>query len=101
MLNIRPIPSVQNEKLDMLEKVRTKNKAWSRVVELTRADVEGTSIEKMAVVHVNAAEDAAEFTRLLHENLACPEKITLTELTPGLSVHTGAGLVAVAFVTAK
>lgn len=101
MLNIKPILSVQNGKLDMLEKVRTRKKAWERVIELSKKDADGKKIEKMAVLNVNAPDDAQEFEALLRENLDCPRDIMRTELSAGLSVHTGAGLVAVAFITDK
>ncbi|MDP2964924.1 MAG: DegV family protein [Pelolinea sp.] len=101
MLNIKPILSVQNGKLDMLEKVRTKKKAWERVIYLTKADALKSRIEKMAVLHVAALDEAREFETLLRANLECPDEILMAELRPGLSVHTGAGLVAVGFVTEK
>ncbi|MCJ7518797.1 MAG: DegV family protein [Anaerolineaceae bacterium] len=101
MLDIKPILSVQNGKLDMLEKVRTKKKAWERVIELAKADAQKSEINKMAVVHVAALDEAREFEALLRANLKCPNEILMAELTPGLSVHTGAGLVAVGFVTEK
>ncbi len=101
MLNIKPILSVQNGKLDMLEKVRTRKKAWDRVVELCKNDTEGKKIIRMAVLDVNAPREADEFEALLRSNLDCPEDILRTELSAGLSVHTGAGLVAVGFVTDK
>lgn len=101
ILNIKPILSVQNGKLDMLEKVRTRKKAWERVVELCRRDAQGKKIVKMAVLDVNAKHDADEFEALLRANLDCPSEILRSELSAGLSVHTGAGLVAVGFVTDK
>jgi DegV family protein with EDD domain len=101
MLDIKPILSVQNGKLDMLEKVRTRKKAWERVVELCRQDTQGKKIVKMAVLDVNAPKDGDEFEALLRANLDCPAEILRSELSAGLSVHTGAGLVAVGFVTDK
>jgi DegV family protein with EDD domain len=101
MLDIKPILSVQNGKLDMLEKVRTRKKAWERVVELCRRDSVGKKIIKMAVLDVNAKHDADEFEALLKANLDCPAEILRSDLSAGLSVHTGAGLVAVGFVTDK
>jgi len=98
MLNIKPILSVQNGKLDMLEKVRTKRKAWERVVELTRSGAARSHIEKMAVLHVAAPDDAREMESLLRTNLDCPDEVITVELNPGLSVHTGSGLVGVGFI---
>jgi len=98
MLNIKPILSVQNGKLDMLEKVRTKRKAWERAIELTKADGSRSRIEKMSILHVAAPDDAHEFETLLRSGLDCPEEILTVELNPGLSVHTGSGLVGVGFI---
>jgi len=99
MMDIKPILSVQNGKLDMLEKVRTRKKSWERVVELAREDAGSRGIDRMAVLNVNAPDEADRFTELLKEQLDCPQEIITGELTPGLSVHTGAGLVALAFTT--
>ncbi len=46
MLNIKPILSAQNGKLDLLEKVRTKKKAWDRVIELTKKDAASKRVSK-------------------------------------------------------
>lgn len=98
MLDIKPILSAQNGKLDLLEKVRTKKKAWERVIELTKNDASKSRIEKMAVLHVAALDDAHEMEALLRANLECPAEILIAELKAGLSVHTGSGLVGVGFV---
>lgn len=101
MLAIKPILSVRDGKLDMLEKVRTRSKSWQRMLELLRADVGGRAIEKMAVLHVNDAPAARQFESLLKAELDCPAELPLVEINPGLSVHTGAGLVGVCAVFGK
>ncbi|HAF63043.1 MAG TPA: hypothetical protein DCK95_12070 [Anaerolineaceae bacterium] len=101
MLNIKPILAMQNGKLELLEKVRTQKKAWKRVIELVKQDVDDQEIERMAILHVTADKEAADFKKLLQENVQCPQDIPFVQLTPGLSIHTGAGLVGVAFVVKK
>ena len=98
MLHIKPILAMQNGKLELLEKVRTQKKAWARVIELVKQDVGDHEIERMAILHVAADKKAAEFKKLLQASVQCPEDMPFVPLTPGLSIHTGAGLVGVAFV---
>jgi DegV family protein with EDD domain len=98
VLNIKPILSIQDGKLDMLEKVRTRKKAWGRVAQLTADAIAEGTVEMMGVVHVSAREQAEEFASLLRAEVACPDEILIADLTAGLSVHSGAGMVGVGFV---
>jgi DegV family protein with EDD domain len=101
LLDIKPVLTIQNGKLELLEKVRTQNKAWNRAIELSVEKAAGRKIEKMSILNVKAPEAAHQFESLLRLALTCPDEITFADITPGLSIHTGAGMVAVVFVTAK
>ncbi|MBN1400782.1 MAG: DegV family protein [Anaerolineae bacterium] len=100
LLSIKPILTIRDGKLDMLEKVRTRRRAWARVVELSGQAVGGRCPERMAVVHVAAPDLAQEFAEQLRAAMPCPDEILFAEVTPGLSVHSGAGMVGVGIVVA-
>jgi DegV family protein with EDD domain len=101
LLNIKPILTIQDGKLDMLERVRTKKKSWARTIELIEIAITNGPVEHMAIAHVAVPEAAKEFETQLRASLTCPEEIMIVELTPGLSVHSGAGLVGVGVVVAE
>jgi DegV family protein with EDD domain len=98
MLNVKPILTIRDGKLDLLERVRTQKKAWERVIELSAIKIGENQIEKMCVLHVNAPEMAQQFTVEIRSRMSCPAEIPLVEVTPGLSVHSGAGMVGTVFV---
>jgi DegV family protein with EDD domain len=98
-LNIKPILTVQDGKLDLLERVRTRKKAIERVIELTRSSVNGKAIERVAFLHVNNLEGAQELQSQLCNVLPCPSSIIMTNISPGLAVHTGSGVVGVVLLT--
>jgi DegV family protein with EDD domain len=101
IMDLHPILWIRGGKLEMLEKIRTHKKALARLAELTLETAGGKPIERVAILHVNALEEARKFEHQLRAAVPCPEEISIFELGPGLSVHTGAGLVAVTFVLAK
>ncbi len=65
ILNIHPILTMRDGKLDLLERVRTRKAATNRLVELVAAAVETRAIEQAAFLHVNNLQGAEELKALL------------------------------------
>ncbi len=101
LLSVRPILTIRDGKLDLLEQIRTKKKSWARVVELSVEAIGDRPIERMAMVHIAALEDAQQLEALLRAQIDCPDEILYGELNPGIAIHAGVGFVGVVFVTGK
>jgi fatty acid-binding protein DegV len=70
-------------------------------MELTKEKVAGRKIEKLSILHVKAPEAGKQFEQLVRSSVPCPEGGINTQISPGLSIHTGAGMVAMVFVVGK
>ncbi len=99
LFDIRPVMTMIDGKLGLLEKVRTHRMAMNRLVQLLEKSVAGKQIVKAGIVHVNNLEDAALLESRLRADLPMPADVMVAEFTPGLSVHGGTGLVAAVLVT--
>lgn len=94
-LNIMPVLTVKEGKLDLLERIRTRKKAIERMLELTRQSLSGKPVVRAAIIHVNNLKGAQELQEQLCAAIPCPTEIITAEFTPGLSVHAGTGVVGV------
>jgi len=97
-LEIKPILTLRDGKLDLLEKVRTWRKAKGRLIELAMASAEGFEVERVGLIHVNNEEGVLELYEELKAALDVNLDPIVAEFTPGLSVHTGAGVIAFTLV---
>lgn len=101
ILNIRPILTVTDGKLVPLERIRTQRMSWERVVSLVEQAAGGRPVERVAFFHVAVEDDVARFADQFKKRIACPPETLTVQVTPGLSVHTGAGMVGVAVILGR
>ena len=96
-LNLKPILAIQDGKVEGIERIRTKNKAQDRVLELVTEKVAGRTPVRLATLHANAMEDArALLTRA--EQALHPVESLFTEVSPTVGTHAGPGTVGLAFM---
>jgi len=81
--------------------VRTRKRALARVIELTAGVAQGRTIERLAIVHVCAEDEARAFEADLRASIPCPAESIMAPLSAGLAVHSGAGLVGAAVVVVE
>jgi DegV family protein with EDD domain len=98
ILDVKPILTIRDGKLDLLERVRIQSKAWARAVELAAEAAGGRKVERLAILHVNAPAAARQFEIMVRTALDCPKEAVYVEMTPGLSIHTGTGWVGLVIV---
>ena len=96
LLQIKPILEADREEVRAVERVRTRPRAMRRLLELTQNRVDKDVPLHVAVAHTNAPELAEELRDLLQGALR-PEELLMCEFTAVMGVHTGPGLVGLAF----
>jgi DegV family protein with EDD domain len=96
-LNVKPILEVQDGKLETVERVRTKNKAMDRMVELLVERVGSRTPVKLAAIHANAEDDGNWLLDEAKKKLKLEQAI-LTAVSPAVGTHTGPGTLGYAYM---
>ncbi len=92
-LDIKPILTVSDGKLVLLERIRTHNKAIHRLLELIETSLDGKGIESAAMIHVNNPDGVRDLMGKFCDRSGYGGEMLLADFTPGLSVHAGPGVV--------
>lgn len=95
-LNLKPILSVQNGKVEGVDRIRTKGKAHDRIMELVGEQVKGKSNIRLATIHANAEADAKTLLDRASAEFSAVESL-LTDVSPVVGTHTGPGTVGLAY----
>lgn len=96
MLQIKPILEIRDNKINVIEKPRTRGKSLARLVEITEAL---GPLEQVGVLYADTpldAENIVDQIRRFHSG-----QIILGNIGPGLATHGGPGIVGVAAVRKK
>jgi DegV family protein with EDD domain len=96
-LNIKPLLELQEGRIESVEKIRTKRKAFERMLDLAEEKMSGQSPVRLAVVHANAEEDALQLLETAKERFHPIESLH-SVLSPVIGTHAGPGTVALAFM---
>ena len=97
VLNIKPILELRDGRIESADKVRTKQKAIQRVVELAAERINGRTPVRLAVTHANAEADAETLLKAAQADLS-PIEVFLSPLSPVIGSHAGPGTVALNFM---
>ncbi len=98
VLNIKPVLQMQDGMIEPVEKIRTKQKAMERVIELTTERVGTRTPIRLAVTHANSEADALSMLESARARLD-PIETMCCPLSPVIGTHAGPGTVALNYMT--
>ena len=97
-LNIKPILEMRDGKIEAVERIRAKQKAIQRVVEIVHERLSGRTPIRLAVTHANCQADAATLLELARTRLDPVETLT-SSLSPVIGTHVGPGTLALNYMS--
>jgi DegV family protein with EDD domain len=98
VLQIKPILTFRNGRVDQFERERTKKRALARVKELILAESARGSEAHVSVMHAGVRQEAEELASDLRQALGVDE-VLVADLVPAIVTHAGPGTLAFGFFT--
>jgi len=97
-LQLKPLLEVRDGRVESIEKIRTKKKAYKRLVEMILERVNALDGEvRLATLHANCFEDAEVLLDELKGKLNLVESV-YSEVSPVVGTHCGPGTVGIAYM---
>lgn len=96
MLQIKPILTIKEGKVQTVESQRTKKRAHERLLDLIAKDFPGTDEACLCLMHGDAVEDAHRLASILKTKYELSD-VPIYELPPAFLVHAGPGVIGVSF----
>jgi DegV family protein with EDD domain len=97
-LNLKPILEMRNGRIEAVERIRTKQKAMQRVVEIVSERMEGRTSIRLAATHANSEADALSLLESARTAMN-PTETICAPLSPVVGTHAGPGTVALSYMS--
>ncbi len=95
-LDIKPILEIRDGKIELVNSVRTRNKAIDRMLQMVEKEIGGRSPVRISVFHALAPETAEELLETARLRFS-PIEYFLSEISPVVGSHVGPSTVAIAY----
>src|SRR3990172_7771163 len=96
-LNMKPVLALIDGRVEAVERIRTKNKALDRVLELVQEQTKGKTPVRLATLHAAAEAEARTLLEKATRELNATESIMST-VSPVVGTHAGPGTVGLAYM---
>jgi DegV family protein with EDD domain len=102
-LNLKPILMVEDGVIKPFAKVRTMQKALSRLVEILSENIQERTPIHLGIIQAEAENDALFLQKEIENKLSKKDvsEMIITGISPVIGTHTGPGAVGICFVTEK
>ena len=98
LLNIKPLLTLRDGRVEPVERIRTKRKALDRMIEIAVQRTRETGYTyRVAVVHGQAPDEAVYVANRAREQIRCAS-LHQSEVGPVIGTHVGPGVVGLAFM---
>ena len=98
VLQIKPILTFRDGRVDQFERERTKKKALARIKEVILSEASREPDAHVSVMHAAARQEAEELAADLKQALGVTS-VMVADLAPAIITHTGPGTMAFGFFT--
>ncbi len=96
-LNLKPIFEISGGQVEPVEKVRTRKKSISRLLELVDERIDGKQPVHLATLHANAPQEACQIMEMVNARFKVDESL-FTVVSPVVGTHAGPGTVGIAYM---
>jgi DegV family protein with EDD domain len=96
-LNIKPLLEIRDGRIESVEKIRTKGKAISRMIDLIVEKVGGRTPVRLATLHANVESEARSAMEKAADRLH-PIETILASVSPVIGTHAGPGTIGLAYL---